>query len=173
MRQCFDLDMRNLSRLSLARNTIDNAVTVRKMGHTKLFYDFQCFIEEHLMAFKRGESRTVQRRKLKESHSIQMMSRMKGEYDKPVKRMEVRGESRDKWPIDPSVKINRGGLWIMNMQQGKGRAIKHRKRLELRKVLKAKNHKYGRKSGKKQKEKTKKKKKKPVRDTIKHYIQTC
>lgn len=40
MRQSFDLDMRNLSRLSLARNTIDNAVTVRKMGHTKLFYDF-------------------------------------------------------------------------------------------------------------------------------------
>lgn len=39
---------------------------------------------------------------------------------------------------DPSVKINRGGLKIINMHHEKGCAIKHCKRVELRKFFRPK-----------------------------------
>lgn len=62
--------MQSITSLSLARNISDNAVTVRKIWATNLFYDLDCLIEEHLMAFKQGEGRIFQRWKLKERHSI-------------------------------------------------------------------------------------------------------
>lgn len=53
--------MQSITSLSLARNISDNAVTVRKIWATNLFYDLDCLIEEHLMAFKQGEGRIFQR----------------------------------------------------------------------------------------------------------------
>lgn len=60
---------------------------------------------------------------------------------------------------DPSVKINRGGLKIINMHHEKGCAIKHCKRVELRKFFRPKTMTMEERN-----------KQKLLKDSIKHMI---